>query len=134
MSLKEPVGLQKVSNMLELMGRVVSIVLESSPQRFLHLRPADPEVGEGKRPCLQELQACGDFAWSSGVDSLGQEGFLVDIESGHFGVEVLELHPEPHWGPLLLLEHLTLGDSAGVSKAATLCRDCLVASSSLTCR
>ena len=30
-SLKESVGLRKVSNMLELMGRVVSTALESSP-------------------------------------------------------------------------------------------------------
>ena len=85
------------------------------------MHPADPAVGEGKQPRLQELRAFGGFAWSSGVDSLGQEGFLVDVESGCFGVEVLELRPEPRWGLLLLLEHLALGDSAGVSKAATLC-------------
>ena len=133
-SLKEPVGLRKVSKMLELMGRVVSTVLESSPQRSLHLHPADPEAGEGERPCLQELWTCRDFAWSSRVDSLGQEGFLADIESGHFRVEVLELCLEHHWGPLLLLEHLALGDSAGVSKAAALCRDCLVTAGSLTCQ
>ena len=66
------------------MGRVVSTVLESTPQRSLCLCPADPEAGEGERPCLRELRACGDFAWSSGVDSLGQEGFLADVESGHF--------------------------------------------------
>ena len=30
-----------------------------------------PEVGEGKQPCLQELRTCGDFAWSSGIESLG---------------------------------------------------------------
>ena len=134
MSLKEPVRLWKVSNMLELMGRVVSTILESSLQRSLYLCPADPEVGEGEQPCLRELQACGHFAWSSGVDSFGQEGFLADVESGHFGVEVLELHLEPHWGPLLLLEHLALGDSTGVSEAAALCGDCLVATGSLTCR
>ena len=65
---------------------------------------------------------------------MGQEGFLVDVESGNFGVEMLELCLEPCWGPLLLLEHLALGDSAGTSEAATLCGDCLVATSSLTCR
>ena len=68
------------------------------------------------------------------VESLGQEGFLADVESGHFRIEVLELRPEPHWGPLLLLERLALGDSAGVSEAAALCGDCLVADGSLTCR
>ena len=46
---------------------------------------------------------------------------------GCFGVEVLELHPMPHRGPLLLLEHLVLGDSTYVSRAATLCGDCLAA-------
>ena len=101
--LKEPVRLQKVSKMLELMGRVVLTALESSLQRSLHLRPADPDAGEGEQPCLQELRACGDFTISSRVDSLGQEGFLADVESGCFGVEVLELHPEPRWGLLLLL-------------------------------
>ena len=104
--LKEPVGLWKVSNMLEPMGRVVFIVLESTPQRFLHLHPADPAAGEGEWPHLQELHTCGDFAWASGVDSSGQEGFLADVESGCFRVEVLELCPKPRWGPLLLLEHL----------------------------
>ena len=61
-SLEEPVGLRKASNMLGLMGRVVLTALESSPQRSLRLHPADPEAGEGERPCLQELWACGDFA------------------------------------------------------------------------
>ena len=42
------------------------------------------------------------------------------MESGHFRVEVLELHPEPHGAPTLLLEHLVLGDSMAVSEAATL--------------
>ena len=58
----------------------------------------------------------------------------MDMESGHFGVEVLELHPEPRKGPSMLLEHLALGDSVDVSRAATLCGDCLVTASSLTCR
>ena len=48
-SLKEPVRLQKVSNMLEPMGRVMLTVLESTLQRSLHLHPADPEAGEGER-------------------------------------------------------------------------------------
>ena len=62
----------------------------------------------------------GDFSWVLEVGSLGQEGFLAKVEPGCFGVEVLELHPDPHWGLLLLLEHLALGDSAGLSEAATL--------------
>ena len=49
------------------------------------------------------------------------------------GVEVLELRPEPRGGPLLLLEHLALGDSTDVSGAAALCGDCLVTTDSLTC-
>ena len=133
-SLREPIRLQKVSNMMEMMGRVVSTILEFTSQRSLHLHPADPEAGEGKQPFLQELWACGNFAWSSGVDSLEQEGFLADVESGCFGVEVLELCLEPCGDPLLLLEHLALGDSTDVSGAASLCRDCLVTAGSLTCR
>ena len=132
-SLKEPVGLWKPSNMLELTGRVVSTVLESSMRRSLRLHLADPVVGEGEWPHLREQRAFGDFAWSSGVYSLGEEHFLVDIESGHFGVEVLELCPEPRWGLLLLLECLALGDSAGAYEAAALCGDCLVTTGSLTC-
>ena len=62
MSLMEPIGLCKVSNMLELMGRVVSTTLESSPRRSFRLHPADPEVGEDEQPHFQELWACGDFA------------------------------------------------------------------------
>ena len=104
------------------------------PTKIPSLHPTDPEVGEGERPCLRELQACGDFTWSSGVESLGQKGFLADVESGCFGVEVLGLHPEPHEGPPLLLECLALGDSTDVSGAAALCGDCLVAASSLTCQ
>ena len=68
------------------------------------------------------------------VDSLEQEGFLADVESGRFGVEVLELRPEPCWGLLLLLECIALGDSAGAFKTAALCGDCLVPTGSLTCQ
>ena len=57
----------------------------------------------------------------------------MDVESGCFGVEVLELCPKPCWGPLLLLECLALGDSAGASEAPTLFGDCLVTAGSLTC-
>ena len=91
-------------------------------------------MGEGEQPCFLELQACGDFAWQSGVDSWGREDFLADVESGHFRVEVLELHPVPSGDPLLLLEHLVLGDSMDVSGTAALCGDCLAAASSLFCQ
>ena len=91
-------------------------------------------MGEGKRLHLRELQAFGDFSWPFEVGSLEQEDFLVEVESGHFGVEVLELCPKPCWGPLLLLECLALGDSTGVSAAITLCGDCLVTMGSLTCQ
>ena len=64
---------------------------------------------------------------------MGQEGFLAKVESGCFGVEVLELRPDPRWGLLLLLERLALGDSTGVSEAATLGGDCLITAGSLTC-
>ena len=62
MSLTEPVGLQKASNMLKLTWRVVSTALESSLRRSFHLCPADSEAGEGEQQHLQELWACGDFA------------------------------------------------------------------------
>ena len=79
--------------MLELTGRVVSTVPESSMQKSLHLHPADPVVGEGERLCLGELRAFGDFSWLFEVGPLEQEGFLAEVESGHFRVEVLELCP-----------------------------------------
>ena len=46
---------------------------------------------------------------------------------------MLELRPEPQV-PLLLPEHLALGDSTGVAKVAALCGDCMVATGSLTCQ
>ena len=52
MSLKEPDGLWKLSNRLELTGRVVSTMPGSSMCRSLHLHLADPVVGEGEWPHL----------------------------------------------------------------------------------
>ena len=69
--LREPIGLRNVSIVLEPMGRVVSTIAESIPQRFLHLPPSDSAVGEGERLCFRELHACGDFARQSGVDFQG---------------------------------------------------------------
>ena len=68
-SLREPVGLRNVSIMLELRGRVVWTVPEAILLRPLHLLSFDSVVGEGEQPCFRELQACGDFAGWSGVDS-----------------------------------------------------------------
>ena len=58
----------------------------------------------------------------------------MDMKSGCFGVEVLELRPVPRRGLLLLLECLDLGDSTDMSGAATQCGDCLAATSSLSCQ
>ena len=62
------------------------------------------------------------------------EDFLAEVESGHFGVEVLELCPELWWGPPLLLERLVLGDSTDGLEVAALGGDCFIASGSLACQ
>ena len=98
------------------------------------MHPADSAAGEGEQLCLQELRAFGDFFWLFDIGSLELEGFLAEVESGCFGVEVLELHPKLWWRSPLLLEHLVLGDSAGGSGVATLGGDCLDASGSLACQ
>ena len=56
------------------------------------------------------------------------------MESGHLGVEVFELCPEPCGASALLLEHLVLGNSATVLGAASLHGDCLAATGSLLCQ
>ena len=53
--LREPIGLQKVSIELDLMGRVVLTVPESIPRRSLHLHPANSAAGEGEWLCFLEL-------------------------------------------------------------------------------
>ena len=68
-SLREPVGLRNVSIVLEPMGRVVSTIVESILRRSLCLHPSDSAAEEVEWPCFRELQACGDFAGQSGVDS-----------------------------------------------------------------
>ena len=129
----EPVGLQRQSNTLELTGRVELSVQESSMQTSFHLDLTDSADGEGECPCLQELRALRDFSWLSEVGSLKQEGFLAEVESGHFGVEVLELRPELWWGPPLLLEHLVLRDSTDRLGIITLGGGCFITSGSLAC-
>ena len=54
-SLWDPVGLQRPSKALELMGRVELSVWLPSVQTSFHLCPTDSADGEGERPHLQEL-------------------------------------------------------------------------------
>ena len=72
-------------------GRVELSAWVSSVQTSFHLHLTDSADGEGERPHLQELRPLGDFSWSFEVGSLELEGFLAEVESGHFGVDVLEL-------------------------------------------
>ena len=90
----------------------------------------DGADGEGEWLHLREPRALGDFSWPFEVGSLELEGFLAEVESGHFGVEVLELHPELRWGPPLLPEYLVLGDSMDGLGVTALGGDCLVAQGS----
>ena len=90
----DPIGLQKLSKLLELMGRVELSARMSSVQTSFHLCPTDLADREGEQPHLQEPQLLGDLSFSFGAGSLELEGFLAEVESGHFGVDVLELCPE----------------------------------------
>ena len=54
-SLWEPVGLTRLSNALELMGRVELSARVSSVRTSFHLHLTDLVDGEGEQPCLQEL-------------------------------------------------------------------------------
>ena len=67
------------------------------------------------------------------VGPLELEDFLVEVESGHFRVDVLELHPEPWWGPPLPPERLALGDSTGGLGVAALGADHFVILGCLAC-
>ena len=102
-------------------------------QISFHLGPTDSVDWEGEQLCLQEPQALGDFSWLFKVGSLEQEGFLAEVESGHFGVEVLELRPELRWGPPFPLECLVLGDPIDGLEVAALGGDCFITSGSLAC-
>ena len=66
----------------------------SSVWTYFCLCPTDSVDGEGEWPCLQELQLLEDLSCSFGAGSLELEGFLAEVESGHFEVDVLELRPE----------------------------------------
>ena len=76
----------------------------------------------------------GDFSWPFKVGSLELEGFLSEIESMHFGVEVLELCPEPLWGPPLPPECLVLGDSTDGLGVTAPGGDCFVTLGCLACQ
>ena len=106
--------------MLELTGRVELSVRLPSMQTSFHLHPTDSVDGEGEQPCLWDPRALGDLFWLSEVGPLELEGFLVEVELGHFGVDMLELCLEPWWWPPLPPEHLALGDSTGGLRVAAL--------------
>ena len=89
-----PVGLQKPSNPLDLMGRMELSLQMSSVQASFCLCPFDSAGGVGDLPCLQEPRLLGDLSCSFGTCSLELEGFLAEVETGHFGVYVFELCPE----------------------------------------
>ena len=83
---------------------------------------------------LARTVTLGDFSWSFEVGSLELEGFLAEVESGHFGVDVLELHPELQRGLPLLLECLALGDSTAGFRVVALGGDRFVVLDCLACR
>ena len=93
-SLWDPIRLGKPSNPLELMGRVELSLWVSSVWASFRLCPSDLADGEGEQPHLQEPQLLGDLSCSFRTGSLELEGFLAEVESGHFGVYVFELRPE----------------------------------------
>ena len=130
----DPIRLQKPSNPLELMGRVALSSWVFSVQASFCLCLSDSADGEGEWPCLQELQLLGDLSCSFGTGSLELEGFLAEVESGHFRVDVLEPRPELRSCPPLPPEHLGLGDSIAVFGIAAHGGDHFVVSDCLACR
>ena len=130
----DPVGLWRVSKVLELTRRVELSVWVSSMQTSFRLCLTDSADGEGEWPHLREPQALGDFSCLLEAGPLELEGFLAEVELGHFGVDVLELRPKLQWGPPLLPEHLVLGDSTGRLGVAALGGDCFVTLGCLACR
>ena len=89
----DPVGLQKLSNPLELMGSVELSVQVSSVWTSFCLHLTDSADG-GEWLRLRELRLLRDFSCLLGAGSLELEGFLAEAESGQFGADVLEPHPE----------------------------------------
>ena len=130
----DPVGLRRPSKALELMGRVELSVWLPSVQTSFRLRPTDSADGEGERPCLREQQALGDFSCLLEASPLELEGFLVEVESGCFRVDMLELRPEPRLGLPLPPERLVLGNSTGGLGVTALGGDCFVTLGCLACQ
>ena len=93
-SLWDPVRLRKPSNPLELMGTVELSLPVSSVWAVFHLRLSDLAGGVGDLPHLREPRLLEDLSCSFGTCSLELEGFLAEVVSGHFGVDVIELRPE----------------------------------------
>ena len=85
----DPLGLQRPSKALELTGRVELSVWLPSMQTSFCLHPTDSVDGEGEQLCLWDPCALGDLSWPFEVGPLELEGFLVEVESGHFRVDVL---------------------------------------------
>ena len=77
--------------MLELMRRVVLRVRVTCTS--CHLRSLDLLEGEWEWLCFFDPWDLGDL-WVPEDTSLEWEVFLAVVESGHFGVVVVELHPE----------------------------------------
>ena len=93
-SLWDPIRLQKPSNLLKLMGRVELSSQGSSVLASFYLCSFDLAGGVGDQPHLQEPQLLGDLSCSFMTCSLELEGFLAEMESGHFGIDVFEPRPE----------------------------------------
>ena len=93
-SLWDLIRLQKPSNLLELMGRVGLSLQVSSVWASFCLCPSDLADRVGDLPHLQEQQLLGDLSCSFGTCSLELEGFLAEVESGRFRVDVFEAHPK----------------------------------------
>ena len=91
-------------------------------------------MGEGEWLRLREPRALGDFSYLFEAGPLELEGFLAEVESGHFGVDVLELCPKLQWGPPLPPERLILGDSTDGLGVAALGGDRFIALGCLACR
>ena len=133
-SLWDPIRLQKPSNPLELMGRVELSSRVSSVWASFCLCPSVSADGEGEWPHLQELRLLGDLSCSFRTGSLELEGFLAEVESGCFRVDVLEPHPELRWCLPLPLDHLVLGDYTAVCGIIACGGDCFMALDCLACR
>ena len=76
------------------MGRVELTSQVSSVWAFFCLHSFDLAGGVGDLLHLRELRLLGDLSCSFRTCSLELEGFLAEVESGHFGVDVFKPRPE----------------------------------------